>query len=872
MKQRSSNAARFALQGVAVAVACLAGPQAWALGLGKLNVQSALGEQLRAEIDITSMTAEEASSLKLRIAPPEAYRQAGVDYNAVLPATQVQVVKRPDGRTVLRVSSDRAVLEPFVDVIIEATWSSGRLVREYTLLFDPPSARQAQAAAPSTAPAVTPAPAPAPEAAPPVAAAPAPAARPVRTPAEPPAKVSTPAKASAPAAAPAGAGADEYKVRSGDSLSRIAGRTQRPGVSLDQMLVSLFRANPQAFAGDNMNRLKAGSVLTVPSADEAGKLSPQAAREVIQAQSADFGAYRQKLAAGATQAADAPARQAAGKVTAQVEDKKQAAATTPDRLQLSQGGLKAGAPESKVSQASEKKDSNARLAELARNVDDLKKLQGAASAAKPAPVAVAAAPTPAPAPAAVAAAKPPVVAAAPAPAPAPMPAPTVTAAVPPPPVMASAPPPAPAPVASAPAKPAPKVAAPAAPSTSFLDSISENSLLLPGAGVLVALLGGLGLYRLRGRLRKPAGETSFLESRLQPDSFFGASGGQRIDTREGTGSTTGNSSSMSYSLSQLDAIGDVDPVAEADVYLAYGRDLQAEEILKEAMRSNPERMAIRSKLLEVYAKRRDAKGFELLASQMFNLTRGEGEDWVKAQEMGRSIDPDNELYQPGGAPEEVRGASGQIVEPLGASTVPYTAPAPAPVFEPAADATLDGLDLDLDLAGSPTSMESTQPLSTGVDYRADDTLTFDVPGDEEPKTVPVNRPSSAPQTPEPTTIALKPAAPPPADDGLDFDLEALPEPTFDVSPPPAPKPSSGETSILDFGDFGLENPAPAAVGDGGGEVDLAGDNPLARKLELAEEFRQIGDLEGARDLLEEVVSKADGTLKSKAQGMLDQLG
>jgi pilus assembly protein FimV len=110
------------------------------------------------------------------------------------------------------------------------------------------------------------------------------------------------------------------------------------------------------------------------------------------------------------------------------------------------------------------------------------------------------------------------------------------------------------------------------------------------------------------------------------------------------------------------------------------------------------------------------------------------------------------------------------------------------------------------------------------------------------------------------------------DDGLDFDLASLPEPTFDVSPPPAPKMSTGETSILDFGDFGVETPAPAPAGDGGGEVDLGGDNPLARKLELAEEFRQIGDLEGARDLLEEVVSKADGTLKSKAQGMLDQLG
>lgn len=844
-----------------MAAAALWASQASALGLGRLAVQSALGETLRAEIEVTSITPEEASSLKLRVAPPEAYRAAGVEYNAVLSGAEVQLARRADGRQVLRVRSERAVLEPFVDVIVEATWSSGRLVREYTMLFDPPSARVATAPPPATAPVMTPAPDPTPA---PSVATPSPV-RPQRP--EPAPRVSTPATA---APAPSSLGGDEYRVRPGDSLSRIAGRTQRPGVSLDQMLVSLFRANPNAFAGENMNRLKAGTVLTVPSAEEAGKVSPQAARELIQAQSADFGAYRQRLAGGAAPAvADAPARQAAGKVQTQVEDRKAAAAPTPDRLTLSQGGVKPGATEAKDSKAAEKKDSNTRLAELARNVDDLKKLQGAttapaapAPAAKP-PAAATPAPAPAPAPAPVTppAPAPAPVAAAPVPAPAPSVAPTVAVGAPPAPqpaASAPAPVPAPAPVAAAP-KPAP---APA-PEPGLLDALSENSLLLPAGGVLVALLAGLGLYRLRGRMRKPAGETSFLESRLQPDSFFGASGGQRIDTREGAQSTTGQSSSMSYSLSQLDAIGDVDPVAEADVYLAYGRDLQAEEILKEAMRASPERMAIRSKLLEVYAKRRDAKGFELLASQMFNLTRGEGEDWAKAQELGRTIDPDNVLYQPGGQPEEVRGSSGQVVEPLGASTVPYTAPAPAPSFEPAADATLDGLDLDIDipLHGDVPPSESTKPMPAGVDYRSEDTMTLDMGADNQ-KTVPVKRPATAELEPVATTIALpKEKKPEPADDGLDFDLA-------DLGTPAPAAPPTGDTSILDFGDFGLpEQPAAA-----GGAETAGDDNPLARKLELAEEFRQIGDLEGARDLLEEVVAKAEGTLKSKAQGMLDKLG
>ena len=283
MKHRSSNAARFALKGVALATACLWGSQAAALGLGRLSVQSALGETLRAEVEITSITAEEASSIKLRVAGPDVYRSAGVEYNAVLPSATVQLVRRPDGRSVLRLSSDRAVLEPFVDVILEATWASGRLVREYTLLFDPPGSRPAQAAAPATAPvaapviAAPPAPAPAPMA----AAAPAPMPAPAPAPAAAAAPATAgrasppkPAPTEAPrAAAAAPAGADSITVSQGDSLSRLAGRVQRPGISLDQMLVSLFRANPQAFVGDNMNRLKSGAVLTVPAADEAGSLS-----------------------------------------------------------------------------------------------------------------------------------------------------------------------------------------------------------------------------------------------------------------------------------------------------------------------------------------------------------------------------------------------------------------------------------------------------------------------------------------------------------------------------------------------------------------------------------------------------------------------
>ena len=213
-------------------------------------MQSSLGETLRAEIEITSITPEEASNLNVRVAPPESYRAAGVDYNSVLPGTQVVLQKRADGRSFLSVTSDRAVQEPFVDVILEITWSTGRLVREYTLLLDPPVTRTAGAApvppAATTSPVITPAPVTPSPAAPRAERKPsAPKAAAVPSDSTATAEPRKP-RAKAPAA-PVEVGPDEYAVRDGDSLSGIASRTRRPGVSLDQMLASLYQANPDAF-------------------------------------------------------------------------------------------------------------------------------------------------------------------------------------------------------------------------------------------------------------------------------------------------------------------------------------------------------------------------------------------------------------------------------------------------------------------------------------------------------------------------------------------------------------------------------------------------------------------------------------------------
>lgn len=919
---------RFALTQVATAAMLLATGPAWSLGLGRLNVQSALGETLKAEIEFSSLSPEEAASLKARVAPADAYRSSGVEYNSVLSGTQVEVVRRPDGRAMLRLSSDRSVQEPFVDVILELNWANGRLVREYTLLFDPPTSPRPAAPEVATSPVISPAqpetraiapqpaapspvPAPAPVAAAPATMAPAPAphkgvdastraaaqaavaasaqpappapapvaAAPAAKPEQAPARMA--AHAAAPAA-PAASAPSTYKVRPGDTLSHIAAKTQQPEISLDQMLVGLYRSNPDAFAGNNMNRLKSGAVLNVPGSDKLGEVSPAEAHQIILAQSADYNSFREHLSEAAPAVRQEESdRRSKGHVQAEVSEQKAAPAPAPDKLTLSKAPNKAAeasaSVEAKISKETEKKDSAARVAELTRNVEELKKLSGAAKSAAPAP--------------------------APMPAPAPAPAVAVAAAVPQPVASKASAPVHAASVASAP------VAVPAAPPANepgLVDQLLDSPFVLPGAGLLALLLGGAGFLRWRKARPSSKPDNVFSESRAQPDSFFGNSGGQRVDTRD----SASPQSSMSYSLSQLDAIGDVDPVAEADVYLAYGRDLQAEEILKEALRANPERIAIRIKLLEVYAKRRDTKGFEQLAIQLYAETHGSGDDWARVQELGRQIDPDNPLYQPGGAPMVAEeGDEEQHPEPMNATTLPATAAAVGhlateimPVRAPAEP--LEGLDLDLDLGAAPEAPAPVASAAAAPAAAAAESMDFDFELPDLPAAAPAPAPVSASPAPESTDLSFdldelgghsEPASavstPAPASSmgplelelgDLDLDLQAPksePAPVAKAEPEHAHSefPSQGRSSILDdsqlSGELDLSSGASSADQLAHALDALSGDDgdPLQRQLELADEFRQIGDAEGARDVLTELINKAEGALKEKAQAMLDEL-
>src|SRR6185369_4947710 len=290
--QKSMKKPQWRATALAVATAVLlavSASDATALGLGRVTVQSALGEPLRADIDVPEINAEEVASLRAAIASPEAFRAAGFEYNAAMANIQITLQRRPDGRYFLRLSSQRPVNDPFIDLILEANWSSGRIVRDYTMLFDPPNLRQS---------------------APPVAAEVPPAARPAQTPPAAAAQASRPPAATTaptartpasrlPAAAKAAPGdGKQVTVKSGDTAGRIAAANKPTTVSLDQMLVALLRGNPEAFIGGNVNRLKAGAVLEVPTAEQAEQVIPGEASRSIIAQSRDFNEFRRRLAEG----------------------------------------------------------------------------------------------------------------------------------------------------------------------------------------------------------------------------------------------------------------------------------------------------------------------------------------------------------------------------------------------------------------------------------------------------------------------------------------------------------------------------------------------------------------------------------------------
>ena len=741
IKPAKQTMLRTQLKASALALAMATLPlSATAAGLGKLTVLSVLGQPLRAEIDITA-NRDELGSLKAQIAPYSAFAQAGIEYSAILGNLQVSLEKRSNGQPYLLLKSNLAINEPFLDLLLEMNWAAGRLQREYTFLLDPPEALQkpssvapitpatpAQSSAATTTPAAVAATElnPADQA---TSKANAIASQPVATTAEP-SSATRAASQSAPATTDQPQNPPRTQtVKTGDTLSRIALDNLSGEVNLDQMLVALFRANPQAFADKNINRLYSGRILQIPTAAEAAAIDAREAHQQIIAQAADFNAYRRKLAAAAAaaQPESAPQQSAQGKIATQVSAPETSPAAQGDKLEISKSAAaqttasKAALEEEQIAREKSLTEANSRMAELDKNLADMKKAlelknetlataeqeasitdQESASSSKPAEPATVATETADAAEATEAT------------------LPTEeTAAAATESIAAKKP-------AAAAKKPAPAPTPAAEPATSSF--LEENPQLLLGAGgILALLLGYAGFKRWQNRRKDPATTHSTSDneatdsrgpiSQSEPsiNSVFGANGGQIVDT----GSSAALSSlDTDFSVAGIDGTENnegVDPIAEADVYMAYGRNAQAEEILLDALKADPSRLAIHLKLLEIYAARKSLKQFEGIAEGLRDQTQGQGEAWQQARELGHTLDPDNPLYDPQA-----------VVTPAAQSEAAYD-PTATMVMAPAIDmnaatsadhglssidsTNTDSLDFELDLGGG-----DDEPAADNMDF------------------------------------------------------------------------------------------------------------------------------------------------------------
>ncbi|MCO5100442.1 MAG: hypothetical protein M9885_06045 [Burkholderiaceae bacterium] len=973
-----------------------------AAGLGRLTVQSALGQPLRAEVEVTALGREEIGSLTARLAPPEAFRQAGLEYNPALGGLRFAIEQRPNGNAVVHVTSSQPVNEPFVDLLVELNWASGKFVREYTFLLDPPElrigrdtrvaggvpasapapaapvARTAPASGTATAATTSPAASTASVARAPASADP----RPVSV-APVAASRSSGPTASTPVSRPAAATAESVRVEAGDTLAKIAARVKPADVSVEQAIMAIYRANPRAFFG-TVHQLFAGAELKIPEVAAMKSIDAAEARREIRAQAADFNAYRGRLASSARSVQPTKAGQTAeGSVAAKPEESSAPVASGDqlncrDRVpQEAAGGSATGGAGAASSQSSAEmqvardaalREQQERVSALERNVADLQQLvelknrqlaelqrqveaartagaavsgtiASAASGATSAPSVPAPVDSSATAPAAGAAATaagktesaaPAAAASGPA-----APAPSAGGEV--------------APVESAPAEPAdsapndklsetaaqgepaapPPASAPVsppAPEPSVLESLTANPLVLPALVAIALGLGGYGVYAARRR-RKDEGLDDSLGSAdaFTANSLFGSTGGQSVDTHASLFATGERDSGVDVHSTE------VDPIAEAEVYIAYGREAQAEEILKEALKRQPERQAIRLKLLEIHAARKDPIAFGALAQEMFDQTGGLNEEWAKVVTLGLSIDPANPLYtgqdataftaQPA---DESEGASAIADEPLAISDLGVEADAAAamfgePGFDPAAPqrrgpdkpfaetVPMDGEDaasgraasdhevpaldfhLDLDEPGAPAAgvhasgeAEDEPTSASALEHAIDGRFELpsldldDASSSDQARAARAREPQGADEEPAALADLGEFKIDLPSLEGIDassIDGSDDERPAID----PADLDSDAPLGSLDFSSIDLE----LSHGDVGlAAADTAVTSPvassrwqeMATKLDLASAYEEIGDKEGARELLQEVLDGGDASQQQKARAMLAKIG
>lgn len=630
----------------------LVSPKIFALGLGELDMRSALNQPMDAVIELTSATSADMDDIEVSLASLQDHARAGLSKASILANFSFTLEKNAAGKPVVRIRSDEAVREPYLEFMLELDWSRGHLLRQYTVLVDPPVMMPAEAPPKPVAPvsrAVTP---------PPVTRAPV--ARPV--PARPP--VAAPSTVTVAPTPPAGA--SEYgPIRRNETLWSIAERL-RPGndVSVEQMMLALQRANPHAFEGNNINRLRAGVTLAVPDRDAVLAMSTREARAETRRQYAEWQSRGTQ-----TSAASAPAAAESAAATEPAETEQPAvdaslaeAGPGESRLQLmapdediaaeaeagsaAPGNTAESAPgarqqlalaaEEVAAERAQSQELRSRVGELEDQVntmkrllelkdDELARLQQSVSGDTELPAEVSVDTEVSAETEDAAADMTPAVSA--------TDTETETAAA---------------------TETETTTAATLTDQAAGLVNRLMSNPLLAGLGVLVALLlGGILWATARARssqgmldddltmerqLAEEAGRDSF---RSVPDVPISEAADEEPEIEE------------EAPVETMHEEADSDPLTEADVYLAYGRIQQAEDVLLSALQSHPDNADARLKLLEVYHSAGNAAAFDQAAATFHEMQGDQDERWERIAAMGLALSPHNALY--GGAPAAAEG-------------------------------------------------------------------------------------------------------------------------------------------------------------------------------------------------------------------------
>jgi len=841
-----------------------------ALGLGEIELKSSLNQPLNAEVALLSATDAELQELKVDIGSSEAFDNAGIERPLFLTKLRFDVKTNADGKPVVGITSREAVQEPFLDFLLEISWSKGRLLREYTVLVDPPVTM------PANAPALQA----------PVTQSVTPSARSTGS-FQPARRVTHTAQMPPVSVAPG-----EYgPVRRNDTLWKVASQV-RPdtGVSIEQTMLGLLRANPEAFQGNNINNLKAGYILRVPSREDMLSVSRA---EALRESRAQYAAWReargllQPAQSQGTTPVSVPAAESRLELVSPDTAEGGAATGSAEndaQLQKLQSELLM-ANEAVEEQRRQGEDMSSRLSVLEEQIvnmqrliqlkdEELARLQAQAGEESIEPPvtelengeAIAEAEeladtfeteepdlvTEDPAfsteldtladdefatadPFDSEAAFDETVA--------------ETAATD-------------AGFDEAPAEeliedsveeevvaPIPEVepvvAEPVIPETAtspgFVDQLLANPLWLGAGGAVLALLAFFGLRRKRGV------ETEFQESILQAaqEGSAVASDSELVAAEPVSSQPVTSESSLlsEFAVSDMGSIkndGEADPLAEADVYLAYGRFQQAEDLIKEALKSDAEREDLNLKLLEIYLAGRNQSSFDEHAKGILaRIEDNQDPQWEKIAEMGRELSPDNPMYQAGNVAAvatdedaEIDSLSDSMDFSMGSEIAETEEPeTEAPkttdeIAEEIKDAE-EGLDFDLDLSSFDADASANEDQSDNVELTPSDA------GAEQPEAAGSEMKVDVDSV-EPDAIDL--------DNGLDFDLDG-----FELD-------SAAETEAE------LE-------GDG----ELADLDEVSTKLDLARAYIDMGDPDGAKNILDEVMDEGNDDQKDEARDIMTQM-